>query len=781
MMSETNSRAGKSMFDRAFVINLPFKVDRLERFQASYPSCLPTAEVWQAVHGDSVRHPDWWTAGSGAWGCYRSHMQILEYCYQRGIESYIVFEDDAIFRPDFEEQVKLFMGNLPPDWEQLYLGGQLLHEVQHPPRKVADNVYFPRNVNRTHCFAVHRRGYERLYKHLNAVPFQQGEHIDHHLGRLHDTGTLKVYVPGKWLVGQDGGPSNISGKNNSATYWIDPERIAIENRTWSTRPVPTVFLDAPIEVAIELERRGWHRGHWQNEQRLDRGVCNAISSLDLKGGLLQWQKMVVPEAVREGKSCVCLYHPSLMWQCVESVGFEKITRIVASDVDDAERQLAAIDAPEPGATPKRNLIYHIWPRKGNGVWQWNVEQLLKRIEQFDGVRSIGVATSPDADALVDVQRAFDGVRIDNWIEFPNNPDMGEAQTFVKLLDTLPIGDGSITFRGHAKGVKYDNPHEHREWTEMLYEICLDDPEHVSATLEQFPVAGPFCVDNRWPGGNKFGWYYSGGFYWFTADILKKPDAKQIREDYWGAELWPGQHYDRNDIGILFGQNCGHLYNASEVERMKEWLAKWRLQRRSGAAKRPAISVIVPTLGRQSLVGLIDAILRQLSDLDELILVADGDEALARTKECLELQMRSHSRTRVVSHTDPLSQYGNAQRNHGMSIATGDLLWFVDDDDIVLAGAVSAIREGIHDGNAPMMFRIRHCGRTIWERQEIAPSNTSGQQLVVPNKPDTPRFPVPAENPEESDQEWIRAVNEKWPVQWNESVIYEIRSHSKGVL
>jgi hypothetical protein len=400
---------------------------------------------------------------------------------------------------------------------------------------------------------------------------------------LHDTGTLKVYVPGKWLLGQDGGPSNISGKNNAATYWVDPEKLAESNRIWTNRQVPTVFLESSIEVAVELERRGWHRGHWQNEQRLDRGVCNAIAGLNLKADLLQWQKAVIPEAVREGKACVCLFHPSLMWPCVESVGFEAITRIVADSADDAERQLATIEAGEQPDTQRRNLIYHIWPRKGNCVWQWNVEQLIKRIDQFDGVRSIGVATSPDSDALVDVQRAFDGVRVDNWIEFPNDPHMGEAQTFVKLLETLPVGNGSITFRGHAKGVKYDNPLEHREWTEMLYEICLDDPEHISATLGQYPVAGPFCVDNRWPGGNRFGWYFSGGFYWFTSDILKKPNAKQIRQDYWGSELWPGQHYDRKDIGILFGQNCGHLYNANEVERMKTWLEEWKSRSRQAKA------------------------------------------------------------------------------------------------------------------------------------------------------------------------------------------------------
>ena len=90
------------MFAQTFVINLTFKTERLQRFLAAVPKSLGPVQVWPAVHGDTVIHPDWWTAGRGAWGCYRSHLQILEHCYNSGCESYLVFEDDAIFRPDFE-------------------------------------------------------------------------------------------------------------------------------------------------------------------------------------------------------------------------------------------------------------------------------------------------------------------------------------------------------------------------------------------------------------------------------------------------------------------------------------------------------------------------------------------------------------------------------------------------------------------------------------------------------------------------------------------------------
>ena len=326
---------------KSYVINLPFKTDRLFAFRQRYPSCLPSYNVWPAVHGDSIRHPDWWKSGAGAWGCYRSHLQILEKCYQEDVESYVVFEDDAIFREDFPHEYSCFLHELPDDWEMIYLGGQLLYEHQHPPRQLSAHVYVPYNVNRTHCFAVHHRGYEKVYKHLFSN-MQPGEHIDHHLGRLHQSGQLKLYCPRKWLVGQDGGPSNISGNTNAATYWIDPEQLAVDHPAWHERFVPAIFLEAPIELACELERKGWHRGHWQNSDRYDQGVCDALGSGNLLGRLTQWYNTVFTEAIREGKACVCLHHPQLSWDFVGQLACAQFYRVQATSVFEAEKSLAEI-------------------------------------------------------------------------------------------------------------------------------------------------------------------------------------------------------------------------------------------------------------------------------------------------------------------------------------------------------------------------------------------------------------------------------------------------------
>jgi hypothetical protein len=519
-------------------------------------------------------------------------MQILEHCQGR-YRSYLVLEDDAVFRDDFDAKLEEFMRAVPADWQQIYLGGQLYHTHSHRPERINDLVLTPFNVNRTHAFAVHELGYEPLYRHLNQTPFAQHEHIDHHLGRLHESRGIKVYVPARWLVGQDGGASNISGKTNGATYWEDPGKCSVEGRRWQDKPVPAVFLESSIEVAIELERRGWHRGKWQSPQRLDNGVCQAIASLDVKAGLTQWFRCVQPEAIREGLSCVCLFHPSLHWECVKTLSCAKFHRIVADSADDAERQLEELRSlaeAKPVRLRRRNLMYFVWPKKEPGakepVWRWNVGELLRgqegrqaepalrRIDQFDGVRSVAIAVSDDADSVEEVKKAFEGVRIDNWIIVQNDPKLGGVAAFPSLLATMPR-DESISCYMHAKGVKHGPNENIRTWASIMYEVCLDSCRFVDASIDQYPTVGPFKNTREYKGQMKFGWHFSGTFWWVRNDELFKRDWQSVPGDYYGSEKYLGNLFRDEEAGSLFGGHVGWLYHVHEMNRVKGMLEVWR--------------------------------------------------------------------------------------------------------------------------------------------------------------------------------------------------------------
>lgn len=244
----------------------------------------------------------------------------------------------------------------------------------------------------------------------------------------------------------------------------------------------------------------------------------------------------------------------------------------------------AITAPPEclGNIGQRHLIYHIYPVSGNGAWQWNVNQLLQRMDLFDGVRSVAVLTqgkpharargtsgrgeSAPLDAVPEVQRAFAGHRVDHWIERPNDPRRREVTTRQPLLDTLP--KSGVTFSAHAKGATFGTSNRViMRWAELMYRACLDDWKAVEETLRHKYMAGAFRCTQVFGSST---WHYSGAFYWFRNDpgILATGTSRR----WFGTEEWPGSTVAHEHSGCLFADGVGAsgaLYRDGLVDRLYE--------------------------------------------------------------------------------------------------------------------------------------------------------------------------------------------------------------------
>ena len=322
------------MFERIFVISLDFTTDKRDNFlqQIQRSTLLSGIEVWPAVHGDTCNPPDNWHAGNGAWGCYRSHINILEYCLNNRVSSYLVFEDDAQFRPDFDDNLELFMDHVPDDWQQIYLGGQLQHERWHPPVRINPHVLKPYNVNRTHCFGVSRSGMLPIYQHLCRLPFAPKEHIDHHLGRWHEDMTNKVYVPNKWLVGQHGFPSNVSGNTEPPTFYDDPDSLALSHWLYER---PLVILFRGSRQLVQKCRSMLHIGNQIDANGFDVTLSLAAKMKDPKPDISNWFQWIRAEIVRGNTNQLpCVFHDQLDKDTLLSSGIPEVHEIEAKTVDD---------------------------------------------------------------------------------------------------------------------------------------------------------------------------------------------------------------------------------------------------------------------------------------------------------------------------------------------------------------------------------------------------------------------------------------------------------------
>ncbi|WP_246112374.1 glycosyltransferase family 25 protein [Allorhodopirellula solitaria] len=267
--------SGDKIVQRCFLMNLDQRPDRLREWmeQLPQPWPLPEPERFAAIDGRRVPPPAHWRAGNGAWGCYRSHFLILEKCLSEGIDSYVVFEDDAGFGDQFGNRLHQFVEELPDDWGMAYLGGQHLYSVSHPPVKISEHVYLPYNVNRTHAFMVRgRTAMSALYRHLHTRDWKKANHIDHHLGRMIQRryfgiarrnlgkGAVAVYAPDRWMVGQLPTRSNISGRRWSETRFFN-DAVNVDHNDEPFFAVLGPHRSGTSCVAMIMHHLGVHMGN----------------------------------------------------------------------------------------------------------------------------------------------------------------------------------------------------------------------------------------------------------------------------------------------------------------------------------------------------------------------------------------------------------------------------------------------------------------------------------------------------------------------------------------
>ncbi len=127
----------------AYVINLPRRADRLEKFRANHPKIAGRVRTWKAVDGQALTltphiarmfAPNDFFWKKAVMGCALSHLGVWSQLAREpgdGSLAYLVLEDDVRLAADAEVKLLVNMPKAPADWDVLYLGGVL------PPNKPA--------------------------------------------------------------------------------------------------------------------------------------------------------------------------------------------------------------------------------------------------------------------------------------------------------------------------------------------------------------------------------------------------------------------------------------------------------------------------------------------------------------------------------------------------------------------------------------------------------------------------------------------------------------------
>ncbi len=112
-----------------------------------------------------------------------------------------------------------------------------------------------------------------------------------------------------------------------------------------------------------------------------------------------------------------------------------------------------------------------------------------------------------------------------------------------------------------------------------------------------------------------------------------------------------------------------------------------------------VSVIIPTIGRESVINALESVLNQTYKNLEIIITDDTEDGKAKSK--IEKYLSDERVKYVINKKYKHGPAGN--KNNGLDHITGEYFTILDDDDILLPNAIEELLNCAQKGNYGMVF------------------------------------------------------------------------------
>ena len=148
----------------------------------------------------------------------------------------------------------------------------------------------------------------------------------------------------------------------------------------------------------------------------------------------------------------------------------------------------------------------------------------------------------------------------------------------------------------------------------------------------------------------------------------------------------------------------------------------------------SINIIIATTNRPTLRRMVDAIAEQVTIGDFVTLLFDGVLPDQYPQKVLPCTVISVAELRQQGH------WGHGIRSKYQNYLPGDWLWNVDDDDVILPGALDAIRSTCIDSSNIYFFKFYHATqqKTYWHTAGVHYlGNVGTPSGVIPNQHNLP--------------------------------------------
>lgn len=204
---------------------------------------------------------------------------------------------------------------------------------------------------------------------------------------------------------------------------------------------------------------------------------------------------------------------------------------------------------------------------------------------------------------------------------------------------------------------------------------------------------------------------------FEDGMTTKTHHTQVQFDYWQPKTFP--YLDKHVDQLPTPQREQYLADRRAGYAQKQAESNWRAKQEGWTAEptkktHPSVSVIIPAYNCQAFVcRAIDSVLAQ--DIAPLEVLVINDCSSDDTEYVVKERYAAEPRVKVVRHAENKKQ--GASRNTGLSIATGDYIFFLDADDWIEPHALSTLRALAIQYDAEIVA----CGvRNVWSNGAKAP-------------------------------------------------------------
>jgi hypothetical protein len=169
----------------------------------------------------------------------------------------------------------------------------------------------------------------------------------------------------------------------------------------------------------------------------------------------------------------------------------------------------------------------------------------------------------------------------------------------------------------------------------------------------------------------------------------------------------------------------YIYNFLNEGRYKGRIYKESQQ------KKFSFHVLLATIGKITILNMLELLKKQLSEIDYLTIVFDGKNKSKNIEPIKSFCKDFICNVNIIVEEENLGYWGHGIRNKHKNL-NGDFVFHIDDDDIIFDNTFDVIRKHCNDTDRIYIFKIiLENNKIIWRKPEIELNYISTQSGIIP--------------------------------------------------